>query len=126
LAQEKQEKKKKPEKPVKREKRETAEAAKEAAKKPAENVVLIGRKPVMNYVVACLTFFNAGENEVVVKARGRAITTAVDAVELLRRAFVKGLGIKNIEIGTQELTREGGQKSNVSTIEITVGKGESK
>jgi len=126
LAQEKQEKKKKPEKPVKREKRETAEAAKEVAKKPAENVVLIGRKPVMNYVVACLTFFNAGENEVVVKARGRAITTAVDAVELLRRAFVKGLGIKNIEIGTQELTREGGQKSNVSTIEITVGKGESK
>lgn len=126
MAQEKQEKKKKPEKPVKPEKRETAEAAKEVAKKPAENVVLIGRKPVMNYVVACLTFFNAGENEVVVKARGRAISRAVDTIELLRRAFVKDLGIKNIEIGTEELTREGGQKSNVSTIEITVGKSESK
>ena len=44
------------------------------AEKSAENVVLIGRKPVMNYVIACLTFFNAGEEEVVVKARGRAIT----------------------------------------------------
>ncbi|MDH5438589.1 MAG: DNA-binding protein Alba [Candidatus Bathyarchaeota archaeon] len=95
------------------------------AKKPAENVVLIGRKPVMNYVVACLTFFNAGGNEVVVKARGRAISTAVDTVELLRRAFVKDLGLKNIEIGTEEMIREGGQKSNVSTIEITVGKGKS-
>jgi len=126
LTQEKQEKKKKPEKPVKPEKRETAEAAKEAAKKLAENVVLIGKKPVMNYVVACLTFFNAGENEVVVKARGRAISRAVDTIELLRRAFVKDLGIKSIEIDTQELTREGGQKSNVSTIEITVGKSKSK
>ena len=126
MAEEKQEEQKKPEKPVKPEKREKTEAAKEVTKKPAENVVLIGRKPVMNYVVACLTFFNAGENEVVVKARGRAISTAVDTIELLRRAFVKGLGIKNIEIGTEELTREGGQKSNVSTMEITVGKSESK
>lgn len=126
MAQEKQEKRKKPEKPVKSEKREKAEAAREVAKKPAENVVLIGRKPVMNYVIACLTFFNAGENEVVVKARGRAISRAVDTIELLRRAFVKDLGLKNIEIGTEELTREGGQKSNVSTIEITVGKAESK
>ena len=122
----KQEKRKKPEKPVKPAKGEKAEAAKEVAKKPAENTVLIGRKPVMNYVVACLTFFNAGENEVVIKARGRAISRAVDTVELLRRAFVKDLGLKNIEIGTEEMTREGGQRSNVSTIEITVGKGESK
>ena len=121
----KQEKRKKPEKPVKPTKGEKAEAAKEVAKKLAENTVLIGRKPVMNYVVACLTFFNAGENEVVIKARGRAISRAVDTVELLRRAFVKDLGLKNIEIGTEEMTREGGQRSNVSTIEITVGKGES-
>jgi len=113
---------KKPAKREKREKRETAEAAKKVAKKIAENVVLIGRKPVMNYVVACLTFFNAGENEVVVKARGRAISTAVDTIELLRRAFVKDLGLKSIEIGTEEITRETGQTSNVSTIEITVGK----
>lgn len=126
MAQDKQKKQKKTEKPVKPEKREKTEAAKEVTKKPAENVVLIGRKPVMNYVVACLTFFNAGENEVVIKARGRAISRAVDTVELLRRAFVKDLGLKNIEIGTEEMTREGGQRSNVSTIEITVGKGESK
>jgi len=100
-------------------------ASKKEAPK-ADNVVLIGRKPVMNYVVACITFFNAGEKQVVIKARGRAISRAVDTVELLRRAFVKDLEIKSIEIGTEELIREEGQKSNVSTFEITVAKTGSK
>ena len=86
------------------------------------NTVLIGRKPVMNYVVACLTFFNAGEEEVVVKARGRAISRAVDTVELLRRAFAKDLIVKKIDIGTEEVIRPEGTKSNVSTIEITLSK----
>ncbi len=120
MAQKKQKKPKKPVEKAKPEKKKTA--PKEVTKKPAENVVLIGRKPVMNYVVACLTFFNSGEKDVTVKARGRAISRAVDTIELLRRAFVKDLGIKNIKIDTEEMTREEGRKSNVSTIEITVGK----
>ncbi len=88
----------------------------------SENVVLIGRKPVMNYVVACLTFFNSGEKDICVKARGRAITTAVDTVELLRRAFVKDVKLKGISIGTEEVQREEGRKSNVSTIEIAMAR----
>jgi DNA-binding protein len=91
-----------------------------------ENVVLIGKKPVMNYVTACITFFNSGEKQVIVKARGRAISRAVDSVELLRRAFVKDLEIKSIDINTEELVRAEGQKSNVSTIEISISKAESK
>lgn len=87
-----------------------------------DNTVLIGKKPIMNYVVACLAFFNSGAKNVVVKARGRAISRAVDTVELLRRAFVKDLQLKNISIGTQEVIRGEGQKTNVSTIEITVAK----
>jgi len=114
------------EKPARSEGTEKTEAPKETAKKLGENVVLIGRKPIMNYVIACVTFFNAGEKEVCVKARGRAISRAVDTIELLRRAFVKDLGVKEIRLGTEELTREGGRKSNVSTIEITVAKSESK
>lgn len=99
----------------------------EEEKKPTENVVLIGRKPVMNYVTACITFFNSGEKQVIVKARGRAISRAVDTVELLRRAFVKDLEVKRIDISTEELVRaEGGQKSNISAIEIVVTKAESK
>ena len=92
-----------------------------------DNVVLIGKKPIMNYVTACITFFNSGEKQVIVKARGRAICRAVDTIELLHRAFIKDLEIKHIDINTEELFRaEGGQKSNVSTIEIAVSKAESK
>ncbi|NIN01161.1 MAG: DNA-binding protein Alba [candidate division Zixibacteria bacterium] len=76
----------------------------------------------MNYVVACITFFNSGEKEVVVKARGRAISRAVDTVELLRRAFVKDLEIKDIALGTQEIQGQEGGTRNISTMEITVVK----
>jgi len=76
----------------------------------------------MNYVVACLTFFNSGTKKIVVKARGRAINRAIGTVELLRRAFVKNLQLQNISIGTVEVTRSEGQKVNVSTIEITLAK----
>jgi len=90
----------------------------------SENTVFIGKKPVMNYVVACLTFFNSGANSVVVKARGRAISRAVDTVELLRRAFVKNVKIESIDMGTEEITREDNRKSNVSTMEITLTRSE--
>jgi DNA-binding protein len=107
---------------------------KESAEKPAkptrtqrtsqsnENIVLIGKKPVMNYVVACLTFFNSGSKKVVVKARGRAISRAVDTVELLRRAFMKDVQLEGVNISTEEVTRGEGQKANVSAVEITLSR----
>jgi len=85
------------------------------------NVILVGKKPVMNYVVACVTFFNQGVNKVVLKARGAAINKAVSTVELLMRAFVKDLVVKDVQIGTDTIEREG-RVSNVSKIEITVEK----
>jgi len=127
MPQEKQVKPKPSEKPEKVVKTEKVETIKEAPRaERGENAVFIGRKPVMNYVVACITFFNAGEKQIVVKARGRAISRAVDTVELLRRAFVKDVDLKKINIGTEEVTREEGRKSNVSTIEITLAKAGSK
>jgi DNA-binding protein len=79
----------------------------------------------MNYVTACLTVFNTGGKEVILKARGNAISGAVDTVEVLRRGFIKDLIVKDIKLGTEEMTREGNRKSNVSTIEITVTRKES-
>jgi len=87
-----------------------------------ENIVFVGKKPVMNYVVACVTFFNAGADQVVVKARGHVISKAVDTVELLRRGFIKDLEIRKIDIGTQEMSGTEGQISSVSEIEITIAK----
>ncbi|RLI50485.1 DNA-binding protein Alba [Candidatus Bathyarchaeota archaeon] len=86
-----------------------------------ENVIYIGRKPVMSYVLAVITYFNMpNAKEVVLKARGRSITTVVDVVEITRRRFMDKAKISNIEIGTEELTDEGGRTRAVSTIEITL------
>jgi DNA-binding protein len=78
----------------------------------------------MNYVLACITLFHGGANEVMVKARGRAISRAVDVVEVTRRRFMPDLKVKKIDVGTDQLapTEGGGTPTNVSTIEITLVK----
>jgi DNA-binding protein len=88
------------------------------------NAVLIGRKPVMNYVLACITLFHGGAEEINIKARGMAISRAVDVVEVVRRRFLPDVKVKNVGIGTEQLapTEEGGSPTNVSTIEITLKK----
>jgi len=89
------------------------------------NVIYVGRKPPMNYVLGIITSFSGSNaKEVTLKARGQAITTAVDAVEITRHRFMKDLGIGKIAIGTEEMPpREGeGGARNVSTIEITLTK----
>ncbi|MFN3384363.1 MAG: DNA-binding protein Alba [Archaeoglobaceae archaeon] len=88
----------------------------------AENVILVGKKPVMNYVLATLTQLNEGVKEVTVKARGKAIGRAVDVVEIVKNRFVPGLKVKGIKIDTEEIVSQDGKKINVSTIEITIEK----
>jgi len=80
------------------------------------NMVRIGRKPVMNYVVACVTLVNHGVRQVVVRARGQTISKAVDVVEMLRRSFMKNLEIGSIAIGSEEITRLDGKPASISTI----------
>jgi DNA-binding protein len=89
---------------------------------PDSNSVLVGTKPVMNYVLACITLFHGGAKEVSVKARGRSISRAIDVVEVVRRRFLPEVKIKNVGIGTDQLAprEEGSSTSNVSTIEITL------
>jgi DNA-binding protein len=86
------------------------------------NSVLIGKKPVMNYVLACITLFHGEAKEVHIKARGRAISRAVDVVEVVRRRFLPDVKIKKVGIGTEQVAPkvEGGTATNVSTIEITL------
>ena len=83
------------------------------------NIVFIGRKPVMSYVLAVITSFNSSDTkDVTVKARGRSMTTAVDVAEVVRRRFMKDLKVSKITIGTEELQQEEGGTRNVSTMEI--------
>ncbi|ACS34054.1 DNA-binding protein Alba (albA) [Thermococcus gammatolerans EJ3] len=87
-----------------------------------EHVVYIGKKPVMNYVLAVITQFNEGAKEVTVKARGRAISRAVDVAEIVRNRFLPEVRVKEIKIGTEELPTADGRTANTSTIEIVLEK----
>ena len=88
-------------------------------KKIEDNVIYIGRKPPMSYVLAVITQFNEnGSKGVVLKARGRSISTAVDTAEIVKNRFIKDVKVKNIKISTEIVTNEEGRNSNVSSIQI--------
>jgi DNA-binding protein len=85
-----------------------------------DSAVLIGKKPIMNYVLACITFFHGGAKEVSIKARGKSISRAIDVAEVVRHRFLPDVKIKSIGIGTDQFLPidEGDPATNVSTIEI--------
>jgi len=87
------------------------------------NVVFVGRKPPMDYVLAIVTSFSGSKaKEVTLKARGQAINTAVDAAEIARNRFLKDVSVHKITIGTEEMPpREGESRTRmISTMEITL------
>jgi archaea-specific DNA-binding protein len=84
--------------------------------------ILVGNKNVMSYVLACVTLFNKGAKEVVIKARGRLISRAVDVAEITRHRFIEDLVVKTIEIDTTTVQTDKGSDLNVSTIDITLAK----
>ena len=85
-----------------------------------DNIIYVGSKPPMSYVLAVVTQFNGGSDEVVIKARGRAISRAVDTAEITRNRFVTNAKIKDIKISTESMSNEEGRTSNVSSIEISL------
>ncbi len=92
----------------------------EVAKRTDENVVYVGKKPTMNYVLAVVTQFNNGAKSVVLKARGKSINKAVDISEIVRNRFISELKYE-VTLGTEKITSEN-RESNVSSIEITLKK----
>ena len=91
------------------------------AKKIEDNIIYVGRKPPMSYVLAVVTQFNGnGSKNVTLKARGRSISTAVDTAEIVRNKFIKNATIKNIITGTETVVNQEGRESNVSSIEINI------
>ncbi len=102
-----------------------AEAQPSKARAPIPpDTIFVGNKPIMSYATAVMMHFHGGKNTLTIKARGRAISTAVDVVEVVRRRFFEGkMKVIDIAIGTQAIG-EGGDVRNVSTIEIKVEKTE--
>ena len=87
------------------------------------NTIYVGKKRVMNYVMACMTVLQSGSDKVSIKARGRSISAAVDVAQILTRRFTQGVTVKSIIISTEKVpNRETNELSNVSSIEIEMGK----
>jgi DNA-binding protein len=87
------------------------------------NTIFIGKKPVMNYVLACLTILQSGTGGVNVKARGKAISKAVDVAQILIKRFATDVAVKKISINTEQVkSMETGAMNNVSSIEIRLEK----
>ena len=78
---------------------------------PEDNVIFVGNKPVMNYVLAAVTQFNDGAKEVTIKARGKAISRAVDTAEVVRHRFLTDVVVDRIQISTEELAARKARRS---------------
>jgi archaea-specific DNA-binding protein len=88
----------------------------------ASNEILIGKKTLMTYVTATLVQL-ANEPTVLVKARGRSITRAVDVVQIIvKRMGNIGYKIGRVKIDSEILQSEDGKERNVSTIEIEISR----
>ena len=86
-----------------------------------ENTIYIGNKPVMNYVLAVVTQINEFDS-VTLRARGKAISRAVDTAEIVRNSFVQEADVTDIQISTEEVENYNDEKTNVSVIEIKIEK----
>ena len=96
---------------------------KKQQKKSDDNIVYIGNKPFMNYVTGVvMQFTTKGSKEVIIKARGKFISRAVDVAEVAAKKFLQehNVEVKDIKINSEEFENKEGRKVNVSTIDITL------
>ena len=94
--------------------------------KDKDNIIFVGIKPFMNYVTGVvIQFQNKGQEEVIVSARGKFTSKAIDIVEVARRTFLKdeNIKIKDIKISSEQFENKEGKRIYVSAIEIHLIKG---
>jgi DNA-binding protein len=85
-----------------------------------ENIVFVGVKPLSSYILACMTLFHSGEKEVGIRARGKAISRAVDVAEVIKNRFTTDVSVKYVNIGTEQIATKDGRTINSSTIDIVL------
>ncbi len=85
-----------------------------------DNIVFVGKKYTKEYMWAVVTQFQQGASEVIVKARGKLISKAVDVAEGVKHKFMPDIRNKEVKISTEVLASEDGTKTNVSAIEIVL------
>lgn len=93
--------------------------------KMSNNVIYIGKKPVLNYCQAIIQTLHDNDTAKQL-ARGTAISRAVDAVEVTRNRYLNGIKLTSIEIGTEQLCSTEGDIRNVSNVTIILEKEDKK
>ena len=90
----------------------------------SDNNIFIGNKPFMNYVTGVVMQFTVKNSEdVVIKARGKFISRAVDVAEVSSKRFLENsVGVSDIKINSEGFKNSEGRDVRVSTIEITLSK----
>lgn len=106
---------------VEAKKAEPQAAREPQAPRPQGNFVYIGKKGAMAYVLAVVTQFGSGNNEVIIKARGKSISRAVDVAEIVRNRDTT-IELKAIGISTEEVVTQEGRPLKISSIEIVLKK----
>jgi DNA-binding protein len=89
-----------------------------------DNSIFIGDKPFMNYVTGVVMQFTTQQaSEVIIKARGKFISRAVDVAEVSAKRFLENsVSVQDIRINSEEFTNNEGRNVRVSTIEISLKK----
>ncbi|MBN2422279.1 DNA-binding protein Alba [Candidatus Woesearchaeota archaeon] len=89
-----------------------------------DNTIFIGNKPFMNYVTGVvMQFTTKNEEQVLVKARGKFISRAVDVAEVAAKRFLNGqVDVKDVKIDSEEFENKEGKQVRVSTIEVLLQK----
>ena len=88
----------------------------------SDSTIYVGKKGVMSYVLAVVTQFNAGADEVVIKARGKTISRAVDVLEIVKNKFIQEVIVEGISSSTDDMVSDEGRTTKVSTIKIVLRK----
>ena len=87
-----------------------------------KNIIYVGKKDTMAYVLAVISQFNQGIPEIHVKARGRSISKAVDITQIVKNRFMPNMLIKSIDVSTEDVASDDGRMSKVSSMDITISK----
>lgn len=88
---------------------------------PSEAVILVGKKPTTNYVIATVMQFNQGTKKVVLKARGAAVARAVATAVMVRDRFLPGkVKVSDVRLISDRIAGQVGKERVVAAVEIVL------
>ncbi len=86
------------------------------------NIIYIGQKPMMNYVLVVGNRLGLAGSSVLIKARGMSISKAVDVALIIMDRSKGEVKLDDIGVNTEVLPGADGSPLNVSSIRISLSR----